>query len=52
MNQFEFIVTLNDEKQYTYGFEVVKDIDLFNSKQMVSFTPIWQNVSMKTPQMI
>lgn len=35
MNQFEFIVTLNDEKQYTYGFEVVKDIDTLDElKQM------------------
>ena len=27
MIYFDFIVTLNDEKQYTYGCEIVEDIE-------------------------
>ena len=35
MIYFDFIVTLNDEKQYTYGCEVVEDIETLDElKQM------------------
>jgi hypothetical protein len=35
MNYFEFIVTLNDEKQYTYGCEIAQDIETLDElKQM------------------
>lgn len=35
MNYFEFIVSLNDEKQYTYGCEIAQDIETLDDlKQM------------------
>ena len=35
MNYFDFIVTLNDEKQYTYGCEIAQDIETIDElKQM------------------
>ena len=35
MNYFEFIVSLNDEKQYTYGCEIAQDIETLDElKQM------------------